>query len=717
MLAKSCPTPGCLQSFLRGQLSEQLAEEVAEHAEACPSCEEHLRQFEARPDPISIRLRQLGEASSIGAATRPGAAAVGRNTMAVPRDAETSTASRRSAVAGELQLHDCPFLAPPLEPGDLGRLAHYRVLDVLGHGGMGMVFRAEDTRLKRQVALKVVHPRRAGDLSFRDRFLREASSAAALQHESIISIFHFGHEGDVSYLDMELLRGQSLEERLRSGLAFAPQEIADIALQIAHGLGAAHEQGLIHRDIKPANIFLVARKSSKPHVKILDFGLTLNHRELDRHTGSGVIVGTLAYMAPEQARGEKVDARADLFSLGCVLYEMATGQVPFDGSSSLAILSALAVATPIPVREQNPAIPEGLAKLIEQLLEKEPHNRPATAQAVAEQLGAIATEIVEPPPTRPAPKALEASRRSWIATRTGLVGLALALPLILGGVIVLVRLANGSWKEIEVPEGKRLEISAQGDHRFIPDTGAAKFPPLDPSWARQLAGLDSPARIPLVSQELIRRNPGFDGRLETAFDGKVLTRLQLFTDNVVDLTPLQALRDLHWLVAGGSKPGEGKLIDLSPLEGLPLRTLDCGWNRIEDLTPLHNMPLRTLHVGGNRVSDLSPLRGLPLEHLQVWSNPLSDITPLRGMQLIKLQIASTRVSDLSPLRGMPLKWLVFDRTPVSDVSAISGLPLESVHLTYDPQRDAHWLHSVPTLREINDKPVATFWKELGPPSP
>ncbi len=284
---------------------------------------------------------------------------------------------------------DFYFLTPPREDGGLGWLAHYRVVQLLGQGGMGMVFQAEDTQLQRLVALKVMNPEMARDNEFRMRFLREARAMAALKSDHIVTVHQVGQDSELAYLAMELLQGESLDDWLERGQRPSMAEVVRIGREIAEGLATAHEKGLIHRDIKPANIFL---EGPQRRVKILDFGLARPIQEKTQLTQPGLILGTPEYMAPEQADGEAVDHRCDLFSFGCVLYELATGRKPFTGNSTMALLKAVALKDPKPPREINPAIPEELHELIRQLMAKKPADRPQSAREVADLLAEIAED-------------------------------------------------------------------------------------------------------------------------------------------------------------------------------------------------------------------------------------------------------------------------------------------------------------------------------------
>jgi WD40 repeat protein len=266
-----------------------------------------------------------------------------------------------------------------LPPGST--LGGYHIERVLGVGGMGAVYLAADPKLARRVAVKTMKPELAADPAAKERFLREARATAAVEHENVVVIHFVGEDGGTPYLVMPLLKGESLEDRLRRG-PVPLGEACRIGREIAAGLAAAHATGLIHRDVKPSNTWL----DPDGRVKLLDFGLARPTAAGENLTALGAIVGTPAYMAPEQARGQAVDARADLFSLGCVLYQLATGRRPFTGPTVMAILTSLAVDHPPAADRVNPQVPPELARLIDRLLAKDPAARPASAKEVAGQL-------------------------------------------------------------------------------------------------------------------------------------------------------------------------------------------------------------------------------------------------------------------------------------------------------------------------------------------
>ena len=269
------------------------------------------------------------------------------------------------------------------------RLGPYEILGKLGGGGMGVVFRAWDERLHREVAIKLLHDATYAIAGMRERFLQEARAASALNHPNICTIFDIGKQEEVPYLVMELLQGQTLKERIAHG-ALSVEEIIRYAEEVSEALAVAHAKEIVHRDIKPANIFLIDTPNGRSQAKVLDFGLAkmgLARRgpgmvrpfEL---TSVGVTVGTVAYMSPEQARGELLDARSDLFSLGIVMYEMATRRIPFTGATSALVYVELLNSTPESVRLWNDAIPKDLERVIEKLLAKDRNRRFQSANEV-----------------------------------------------------------------------------------------------------------------------------------------------------------------------------------------------------------------------------------------------------------------------------------------------------------------------------------------------
>jgi serine/threonine protein kinase len=416
-----------------------------------------------------------------------------------------------------------PKFGPPAAPGEVGTLGPYRVVKQLGAGGMGAVYLAIDTRLDRKLALKVMLPEFAADRQAKERFLREARAAAKISHDNVVTVFEADEREGVPYIAMQFLQGYPLDDYLRTKGAPALPHIIRIGREAAAGLSAAHALGLVHRDIKPANLWLEAPNG---RVKVLDFGLAKPIGSDTELTKSGAVVGTPSFMSPEQARGQKVDHRTDIFSLGAVLYRLCTGQNPFHGPNVMAVLMALGSDDPTPVRELNPNVPESLAQLIHQLLAKKPEQRPQTAAEVAKRLRAVLEQLLNPgapastasgsvpavsapdvsgsqpvvvhaiphQPPLVAPMSVTAQPESVFANLTdenenedatreeeydeapapapkragGKVGLivgvaALVLALIAAAVIVIkIKNKDGTETEIKVPEGASIEVTKDG---------------------------------------------------------------------------------------------------------------------------------------------------------------------------------------------------------------------------------------------------------------
>jgi serine/threonine-protein kinase len=307
----------------------------------------------------------------------------------------------------------------------LGRLGHYEIVEVIGRGGMGIVLKGFDPQLNRYVAIKVLAPHLAASGAARQRFDREAKAAAAIVHEHVIAIHSISVESSPPYLVMPLIAGESLQQRIDRTGPLEIKEILRIGAQVAEGLAAAHAHGLVHRDIKPANILL---ENGVERVKITDFGLA---RAIDDATvtHSGFLAGTPQYMAPEQARGEMIDRRCDLFSLGSVLYAMCAGHSPFRAETTMAVLRRLCEDNPTPLRQVNPDVPDWLAEIIEKLHAKDPAERFQSASEVAELLSQHLAHcqqplaVPRPPPLRYRSPAARAARRRlyWVAASSVLL--------------------------------------------------------------------------------------------------------------------------------------------------------------------------------------------------------------------------------------------------------------------------------------------------------
>ena len=303
------------------------------------------------------------------------------------------------------------FLDPSDKPELIGRLGEYEIHGVLGRGGMGVVLKARDPELNRFVAIKALGPQWAASEVARRRFAREAQAAAAVVHPNVIAIHQVQAHGRLPFLVMSLVPGESLQQRLASRGPFELVEVLRIGMQAAAGLAAAHEQGLVHRDVKPANILL---EPGIERVVLTDFGLA---RAADDRTLTqwGVIAGTPAYMSPEQSRGEPLDGRSDLFSLGSVLYEMATGRTPFQADSTLALLRQICETTAQAPSSLRPELPRWFDRIVLRLLSKNAVDRFPTAKEVSKVLEQCLAHIQDSATALPAGILDRPRRWRWLA--------------------------------------------------------------------------------------------------------------------------------------------------------------------------------------------------------------------------------------------------------------------------------------------------------------
>ncbi len=473
-----CAQAEQLRRFLDERLSVEEETALVRHLDTCKICRERLESAAGDREDWnalgeSLRLPRSANVDSARAQTE---------------EDESDAATREAA-----SLH---FLAPTDDPAMLGRLGTYEVIGVIGYGGMGTVLKAFDRALNRNVAIKVLAPQLATSGSARRRFAREAQAAAAVVHEHVVAIHAVAEANGLPYLVMPYVSGESLQQRIdRTGPLGVP-EILRIGMQTASGLAAAHAQGLVHRDIKPANILL---ENGVERVMITDFGLA---RAMDDAslTRSGVIAGTPQYMAPEQAQGETVDHRADLFSLGSVMYAMGTGHSPFRAETAMAVLRRVCEQRPRPIREVNPEVPEWLAEIIDRLLAKQPGHRFGDAAEVARLLEKHLAHLQHPtnvpmPPrlaTVPSgdPQKRSASRRfrAWVQAPTRR---PVAVGVTLAGLAVVVGAVLGTISYLGSPAGVgALPASSAGGRSDTETSGrrAASLPSRDDQRSRALEG-------------------------------------------------------------------------------------------------------------------------------------------------------------------------------------------------------------------------------------
>lgn len=412
-MTMKCPSDEELRSIASADPADAALEDLERHLEMCIACRARLDQLTDNPaawaqaaqgetPPSSTRLREAMQKLNEETAVNPD---LGQPPPPRP-----------------------PWLQESSTPGMIGRLGSYEVMEEIARGGMGIVLKARDTGLDRIVAIKVLAPHLAGDAQARARFLREARAAAAVSHENVVTIHAVEDSQPAPFLVMEYVTGRTLARRLRTSGPLALPELLRIAYQTACGLAAAHRLGLVHRDIKPANIML---ENSIEKVKLTDFGLSRAVSDTGL-TQPGMVLGTPEYIAPEQAGGRAVDQRADLFSLGCVCYEMCTGHSPFAADTPLAALRKVCDETPPSARIVSPNTPAWLSDLIEGLLQKDPSRRPGSAEELAKDLGDRLASLqqqellpVDGPKLRPPIAVGEGrriTRRKWLVAAGGAAG-------------------------------------------------------------------------------------------------------------------------------------------------------------------------------------------------------------------------------------------------------------------------------------------------------
>ena len=449
MNAVSCPNVGALAELLDDDTAET-GTVYFEHLETCRLCQQTLAELaadQASWTEVALNLPQVESQLAGPQASEPALAQV-----MVQLKAELSLLTQAAPAADEEDL-SLSFLRQAERPGLLGYLGDYEVLEVIGRGGMGIVFKAFDPLLHRLVAIKVMASAAlVSSVTSRQRFKREAQAAAAVCHDHIVTV-HGVHEKDGwPYLVMQYIAGESLQTRLDRTGPLEVTEIVRIGLQTASGLAAAHAQGLIHRDIKPANLLL---ENGLARVKITDFGLARMADDVQL-TQNGELAGTPEYMAPEQTSGGKVDLRADLFSMGSVLYAMCTGRPPFRGSSPLAVIRQVADQDPHSIRDLNPEVPAWLETFIARLMAKEPEDRFQSAAEVAQLLEGYLAHLRQPA-TVPAPKLpsslLETFRsiKAWWPLPWLLAGVLLATLTLGNGLVLLYALQSPPQPQAQKP--------------------------------------------------------------------------------------------------------------------------------------------------------------------------------------------------------------------------------------------------------------------------
>jgi tRNA A-37 threonylcarbamoyl transferase component Bud32/Leucine-rich repeat (LRR) protein len=576
------------------------------------------------------------------------------------------------------------IMDPPQLPDEIGRLGGYRVLKKLGEGAMGVVYLAEDPQLQRRVALKVMRPEAAVNPTSHARFLHEARAIAAVRNDHIVAIHQVGEAHGVPFLAMEHLQGMTLETWLTKGKPLTYVQIARLGKEMAKGLTAAHGSGLVHRDLKPANVWL---EKPKGRIKLLDFGMARSFQSQVHLTQNGLIVGTPAYMSPEQARGATMDGRADLFSLGVVLYQLCAGRLPFQGDNPLVVMAAITFEHPPHLNTLKAECPPPLAEFIMRLLSKRPEDRPSSAAECVEQLHNIERHLLiqestpgnivlvnstvvplptDPPQEPPPPygeqalaQALQREQRKnrvllWLLPGAGAVAVLMIL------VFWLLIADNGSGITRRRTVNK-ADVAALTSHPLLQE----------------------------VLLDLHALNPHFSGEVPHRIERDVVVELSLCTDNLVDIGPLKKLRGLRKLSLKGSNAESGALTDLSGLRGLQLEDLDCSHNP--------------------RLTDLGPLRGMPLRRLAASHTGVADLTPIQDAPLQFLYVAQTRIVDVSCLQQAPLETLAAQGGTL-DLDTVGNLRVKTLSVDFDYWRDVVALRKLNGLVSINGQTPSVFWR-------
>jgi serine/threonine protein kinase len=651
MKADLCPDRDLLASFLLGRVWEAAAGGLDAHLAECESCLRAAHELRAE-DEFTLAMR-AGRPELQG---EPGEiAALIERAKRLRTELETVDSAETLGPAGSGKPgpdESLSFLAPPEEPDEIGRLGPYHVLEVLGVGGMGIVFRARDPILQRLVALKVMRPSIAARGSSKNRFLREARATATIEHDHIVTIHQVGEDRDVPFIAMQFLRGESLHTRLRREQRLDQREALRIGREVAQGLTAAHVHGVIHRDIKPDNIWLEA---GTRRVKILDFGL-VRTEDVSELTQSGVVVGTPRYMAPEQAMGLPIDARTDLFSLGSVLYHLLAGKPPFGGHVLTATLIAVVRAEPPPVDSLRPEVDPEVSRLVHQLLCKEPEQRPRSAAEVSQAIAAIEQRLQTgaPPPAKPTGAKASLSR-GLLCIAGGLVALLLTLLLSLFAATIQNRppVDRGS---AAAKSAANSHVPAEHPHRTAAADAARKADRAAAEWVLALGG-------EVAINTATRRGVFVRPPAELPDEPFSVTWIslkgnrRLKNDDLQTIKGLQSLQMLHLDDTSIGDAGMGHLIDLPQLGYLNLvatQVTDEGLRALAGLPELTQLYLSRCAITDDGLPFLYQMRltDLTLDGTEIsfdGLNQLAGNTTLRRLNVVHLGLRKEQVAQLSHL--------------------------------------------------------------------
>lgn len=689
-MASRCPTDEQLVTYLIGRSPESLVRALEQHVQDCPRCPARLAILR-----VDSRLtRALADSGT-------GSRIVSRGLHDLMNQLVDMVPGSRTHVTDEAgkdtEIEEgFPFLEKSEHPNELGRLGDYRVVRLIGRGGMGVVFRAVDERLGRVVGLKVLRPKSNRDPLARSRFLQEARAMAALRHDHIAMIYQVGEthsasdgEPGTAFLAMELLDGVSLQGWMVTNPRPPIALVFRIAQQAALGMASAHAHGLIHRDIKPSNLWLEAPSGwaesdirTRPalgavgRVKLIDFGLATPIGEEGIHAS---IVGTPIYMAPEQFLGSPPDPRSDLFSLGSVLYELCTGEHPFPARQTGRPFAPDPI--PTPACELNSAVPKSLSRLIDQMLSAAPDDRPRSAQALLTRLQTMEARYEQRRSLRP------------------IMMMSCGLLLLVGLFVMALFGRQHLGYQATVPSSSPIVaartpttlIQTVGKRKPVADPHRPPFPagPPDEWWAQQLADRLPQEQFRLVTQKLVELNPGYDGASASGWvEPELVIRYSVRSNVVSDIRPIRGLHDVKTLTIEGMEPGNGRLEDISPLAELRLFIVNFRYNP--------------------RLHDISALRGMELSRVTLTGTTVDSLAALQGTKLTELNIEGCPIRSLAPIQTMPeLRVLRCTGCPIQSYQVLAGSKIEQLWADLDPGIHRELLEAMPNLQLLNGQAVMT----------